>query len=121
MMTHSLVTIIALGCLAVLALDTIGSLAARRFKFDYRLFFVWSFFIYLFAARAAVEAGGTIAAAIACACIALVDSTIGWVISWRIGPGKPKKQVSRATILAAPVIVIFMATLLGLVTGVLSR
>lgn len=55
------------------------------------------------------------------AVMGLVDSTIGWAISWTIGPGKPETEMNAATIGVTIVFVIIFAGMVGMFGGLLSN
>jgi hypothetical protein len=89
---------IVLGSVVVLLFDTIGSLVSKHFRFPYARLASGSHMIWTgvgaFAAFSALDAL-VARAAIAGWVVGLVDATLGWWISWQIGPGRPLAQLPR--------------------------
>jgi hypothetical protein len=78
------------GGAAVLALSLIGSLASQTLGFEYSLLAPVSLIVYV-AIGAYVGLGARVSqAAIVGAVVGLIDATLGWAISWVIGPGRPE-------------------------------
>ena len=101
---------IVYGAAAVLALDTAGSLAAQAAGFDYALLTPVSIVLYA-AVGAYVGTTELVSrAAIAGAVVGVIDATLGWAISWAIGPGRPQAD-ERITALGLFNTVIFVAVL----------
>jgi len=78
------------GAAAVLALDTVGALAARAVGFEYAALAPISILFY-----AAIGAYVSVAepvprAALVGALVGVIDATLGWAIAWAIGPGRPQ-------------------------------
>ena len=80
---------VLLGAVAVLALDTAGSFASRAFGFDYALLGLVSVMIYGATGYAVARRADRGAAVRAGAIVGIVDATLGWGISWLVGPGRP--------------------------------
>jgi hypothetical protein len=77
------------GAAAVLALDTLGSIASRLAGFDYAMLAPVSFLIYA-ATGAFVALAAPIAPAImAGTAVGFVEATLGWAIAYAVGPGRP--------------------------------
>jgi hypothetical protein len=111
------------GVVAVLVLDTLGSLASRALGFDYGSLSFVSTLIYA-AVGAYVGLGAPLSrAATAAAVVGLVEATIGWAISWAIGPGRPEPgdPSSAASIAFAVVFVTLLAAGVGTIGGWLAR
>jgi hypothetical protein len=124
------------GIIAVLSLDTVGSLASQRLKFRYSRLAPISCLLWATAAAIASQAGypdlikaigfGALAGLI----LGLVDSTLGWWISWQLGAGRLPPQIVtsnkimqiifRVTMMAAG-IGAAGATLLRLVVGSIQK
>ena len=81
-----LVRILLGGAIAVLAFDAIASVASQRLGFEYGSAAVGSGIIYTAIGFLAAGRGGVQAAALAGATMGLVDATLGWAVSWAIGP-----------------------------------
>ena len=103
------------GAFAALAFDTIGSLASRAFDFKYESLFIGSWLLYIgvgfFAARGSSFLFGVLAGGF----VALVEATLGWYISWVIGPGRPKVEVTWSAICWAVLSVTLSGISLGFV------
>ncbi len=84
-MTAVLLT--AVGCVAVLALDAVGSVAARAIGFPYPWLAPFSLALYAVTGFFAADAAGhLLAGAAAGAALGVVDATAGWRISEALGP-----------------------------------
>jgi hypothetical protein len=83
-----LVGTILSGIAGVLALDTVGSTAAKRVGFAYARLVPVQAAIYGALGAYAALALSVRAALIAGAAVAAFDVTVGWAISWQIGPGR---------------------------------
>jgi len=85
---------VGFGVIAVLTLDTVGSILSVRRGFPYKKLTFISFHIWVAAAMLASRgAGSDLPKAIGVGLLAgfvvgLTDSTIGWWISWRLGAGR---------------------------------
>jgi hypothetical protein len=81
---------ILLGGAAVLAIAFAGSVASRTLGFDYSLVAPISIAVSV-AIGVYVGLGGRVSqAAIAGGTVGVIDATLGWAISWAIGPGRPQ-------------------------------
>ncbi len=99
---------VLLFSLVVLVLDTLGALAAQRLGFRYTELATVSLLIYFTVGWTLYPNHSIALAAVAGMVVGLVDSTLGWAISWKIGPGKPQ-DASRNKILTAVVTVPMLA------------
>lgn len=79
--------IVGAGIAAVLVFDTIASFASARVGFPYVYASVGSFLIYAAVGYAAFRLSGVGASVGAAVIVELVDATLGWWVSWQIGPG----------------------------------
>ena len=113
--------IILIGAFAVLVFDTIGSLASRNFGFPYYWLTVGSFLIYAGVGLAASKYNGLMYAPLAAGIVGLIDSTLGWYISWVIGPGRPEIEMDLMQIFTAIIFVTVLASLFGFVGEFVSR
>lgn len=75
--------------IALVLFDAIAALASESLGFSYGSAVYGSYLIYGLTGFFAARIGGTRAAIIAGVALGLVDATIGWGVSWLIGPGKP--------------------------------
>ena len=111
------------GGIAVLALDTLGSLASRSLGFNYGSLSVISTLIYL-GVGGYVGLGAPVSrAATAAAIVGFIEATIGWAISWAMGPGRPQpgEPSSVAAIVGAALFVTLMAAAVGAVGAWLAK
>jgi Mg/Co/Ni transporter MgtE len=111
------------GVVAVLLLDTLGSLASRALAFNYGSLSAVSTVIYL-AVGAYVGLGAPLSrAAGAAAVVGFVEATLGRAISWAIGPGRPEPgdPSGAAVIASAVVMVTLIAAAVGTIGGWLAR
>jgi hypothetical protein len=111
------VDVIVLGAVAVLIFDTIGSVASERYAFAYSRLMAGSFAIYLAVGFAANAGNSIVASMVAGAAIALIESTLGWAISWKIGPGRPAGDVSVSSILGTVAFVTGLGAVVGAIGG----
>ena len=79
---------ILLGALAVVVFDAIGSYASVRFGFAYTKLSPGSSLIYGTVGFAVGRTGPLHTGAIAAAIVAAIEATVGWAISWYLGPGR---------------------------------
>ena len=109
------------GVIAVLSLDTVGSFASQRLKFRYARLAPASLLLWGTSAAIASQAGhqdviksigfGGLAGLL----VGLVDSTLGWWISWQLGAGRlPPQLVTRDKIVR----IIFRVTMMAVGVGV---
>jgi hypothetical protein len=117
-------TVIAAGCAAVVLFDAAASLAARRFDFAYPRASVGSYFIYLmigFIAGRGAQRHRARFGAIAAAVAGFADASLGWAVSWMIGPGRsPTGTLSPVGWVLTAAVVVLFAAMIGYVGGVLG-
>ena len=111
------IKIVLIGAMAVLVFDTATSVLSLATGLTYGWFSIGSsvlyvLFGYLAARRSTWFFGGLVGAF-----LGLVDSTLGWIISWTIGPGKPDIEMDPVLIAATVVFVMIVAAILGLIGG----
>lgn len=82
-------TILFGGIAGILALDTLSAAAARWLKFPYKWSMVGSVAIYVAVGWFTALSSPTARPAMAAAWVGVAESTLGWGISWALGPGKP--------------------------------
>jgi hypothetical protein len=78
--------------LAILVLETIGSLAARHWGFADASLSAISYVLYFCAGVGAGRLDGVWAGGVAGAVTGLVDATLGWWISWTLGASQPARS-----------------------------
>ena len=103
--------------------DAVASVAAERWRFDYGALWPVSFAAYaLVAFAAARERGSRMIGVAAGSAVAGADATVGWLVSWIIGPGAPEpgdREVVFVVVSAAGVVA--TGALLGLVGGIIRK
>src|SRR5271166_609873 len=126
---------VLVGIIAVLSLDTVGSLASQRLKFHYARLAPISYLLWGIAAAIASQSAPNDSLKSICLgglagfIVGLVDSTLGWWISWHLGPGRLPPQlvtggnmvriIFRVSMMAAAAGV--AGSLLGLLIGLTQR
>lgn len=112
-----------LGCVVIVAFDALASVAAETFDFSYASLWPVSFALYaLFAFLAARRAGSLTAGVTAGVLVAATDATLGWAVSWWIGPGAPDASDRDAgNLVFAALFVVSVGAALGLLGGWLGR
>jgi hypothetical protein len=113
---------IVFGSVAVLLFDAIGSLVSKHFRFPYARLAPGSYVIWTaVGAFAAFSALDTLLARAAVAgwVVGLVDATLGWWISWQIGPGRPPAQLTRSGVATISILVSVRAAVFGGFGGLL--
>jgi hypothetical protein len=100
-MTPFLRTVL-LAVAAVLAFDVAAAAASRAFGFAYASVSPGSYLIYFAAGLFGARAGGRVRSGmLAGAAVGLADSSLGWMLSAWIGPGRPPAELAGNTALLA--------------------
>lgn len=107
---------VLLACsLGIIVYDSLASYISRGTGIDYQWFGLGSLVIYylsgLFIARLKNIGFGVLAAST----VGLVEATVGWAISYLIGPGKPQEAISLPIILFVILFVVILAGFIGLI------
>jgi hypothetical protein len=112
--------IIAVGVITVILFDISASVLSSYLGLSYGYFSIGSFLIYLafgfLGARVSSWFYGSVVGAI----LGLADSTIGWAISWSIGPGRPEMEMNGLLIAITVLFVMVYGAVVGLIGGALS-
>lgn len=116
-----LISVVLSGALAVILFDTLASFISRKFQISYGLFSIGSFFIYICVGFFGAKYGDLMRAVIIAGIIGVIDSTIGWYISWIIGPGQTNIELTVVNIASIIIFVTITALLFGLVGALFSR
>ena len=113
-----LARIVSVGIGSIIAFDVLASLASRSFGFSYGLAAPGSWIIYAAVGFAVGRVAPVPYAAAAVALVALAEATIGWWLSWIIGPGRPSAgNPNTAQILIAIVTVVITGGIIGAIAG----
>lgn len=114
--------IVGLGVLAVLAFDTVASFASVGFGFPYEYAAVGSILIYATVGYLVFRRLGLFNAVGAALLVEVVDATLGWYISWQIGPGAlPAGQATTAVIATTFVLVLIFAAVCAVIGSAIAR
>lgn len=114
--------VIGIGIAAVLVFDTLASLASVALHFPYAYASFGSILIYASIGFAVFRSNGLRSAIVAALLVESVDATIGWGISWVIGPGAiPEGQVNAFFIATTIAFVMLFAVACALVGATASR
>jgi ascorbate-specific PTS system EIIC-type component UlaA len=81
-------TIPLVAAATVIVFDALGATASRVVGFNYESLFPVSLLIYATAGYLAARRGGIKAALLCGVIVGLTDATVGWAVSWLIGPGR---------------------------------
>lgn len=115
---------IIISCVAIVAFDALAALAAKALNFEYGGFpgVLVSTAIYAFpAVMLALDGHGVSVASLAGATVAFVDATVGWAVSWLIGPGAPLMDSRSPEAVALTVtFVVIVGALVGLTAGFIA-
>jgi hypothetical protein len=108
--------------LAVLILDTLGALAARHWGFSYANLSAISYLLYFCAGVGAGRLAGVWAGGVAGAVTALVDATLGWLISRALkAPQAAGPHLTPLTVVLVGLGVVFTGWALGLLGGAIGK
>lgn len=114
--------IVGLGVLAVLAFDTVASFGSVSFNFPYEYAIVGSVLIYGAVGYFSFRHAGLSSAVGAALLVEVVDATLGWYISWEIGPGAlPAEQTTAAVIVATICFVFIFAAVCAVIGSAVAR
>ena len=101
------------GMLAVVGFDALGSLAARQLGFSYALLIPGSLLIYGVVAALVARRRDWVVGVFAAMGMAVTDLTLGWAVSWIIGPGRPEGGFTTMTIIGAGMTAFVLGGLAG--------
>jgi len=120
---NSWIKFVTLGCAAVTVIDTVGSVVSRAAAISYAYFGVLSLVAYVGLGFLVRKSESLLLPATLGMSVAVYDATIGWSISWMIGPGRVaiKTTLSAATIVFTAVTSVGMATLIVVASAAISR
>jgi hypothetical protein len=102
--------VVLYGALAVIVFDAIAAIASLQLGFEYSAAIPGSYMIYATTGFFAWKTSGWKGAALTGLLLGLVDATIGWGISWLIGPGKPPADVTFTPVMWPFVAIVVCAT-----------
>lgn len=106
--------------LAGITFDILASIASQTFQITYGLFIFGSMLIYFFVGFFGEKYGNFALAIIASALTGLIDSTLGWYISWIIGAGKIEGELDSTIILLTIGFAVLISSFFGSIGAVVS-
>ena len=98
---RSVAPILLGGMLAVVLFDAAGAAASKQLGFSYALLVPGSLVIYGVVAGLVARRRDWAVGLLAAMVMALTDLTLGWLVAWLIGPGRPSGGFTLVTILGA--------------------
>lgn len=114
--------LVGVGALIVLAFDTIASFASLYFSFTYTYAIAGSVIIYSTIGFLAFRRWGLGRAVGATLLVQVFDATLGWYITWKIGPGAlPPDQATPGVFAITFLFVLAFAAICALVGSALAR
>lgn len=118
--------VVAIGGVAIVAFDTLAAVASKLAGFPYGYATVGSWLIYFGVGYFAAKASSSVRrAALAAGIVGAVEATLGWGVSWLIGPGQPpgsSDQVPVALTLGVTIIIVIAtASAIGAIGGLLGK
>jgi hypothetical protein len=117
---RDIVKIVFIGALAVLVFDAVAAVLSLTYGPAYGWFSIGSFLLYLLFGYLVARRSKWFSGSVAGAFLGLIESTLGWAISWYIGPGKVSMEMNPVLIVATIIFVVGVAAVLGLIGGALS-
>ncbi len=109
-----------LGAIVVVVYDTLTAIISVATGISYSFFALGSFVISLTFGFLLGRAAKWYLGALSGAANGLVEATVGWAISWLIGPGKPEFETDAVMIAIIVGLAINIGAVLGLIGGSLS-
>lgn len=108
----------ALSCLAVIVFDGVASVASLALGFPYTYAAFGSAVLYIAFAFFAARKFGFLAAVLFGFAMGITDATLGWAVSWAIGPGRLAASTLTLSVwLYTATFVVVLAAMYGLVGG----
>ena len=115
------VIVTVVGSLAILIFDLCSSLASQRFGIRYGLFSVGSVAIYFVTGFVAGKAGSIGWAMLAAIIVGGIEATLGWYISWIIGPGRIEEGLTFQFALFGVGFTILLAFIFGFLGALFAK
>jgi hypothetical protein len=115
--------IIVSGCVGIVLFDAVWAFTADILDFDYGALWPISLAIYALVGFGAANNSGSIRMGVlGGAAVALTEATLGWAVSWAIGPGAPDAQDREAAILVGTALLVCATgAALGFFAGLFAR
>jgi hypothetical protein len=114
--------IVVSGAIAIVVFDVLASLASRSLGFPYAYATVGSWMIYAVVGYALGRIAPVTIATLGVGAVAFIEATLGWWLSWMIGPGRLKSGTMSATMLLSTLVgVIAIAAVIGAAAGAIGH
>jgi hypothetical protein len=117
---RNVIRLILIGAVVIIAYDFLSALISSITGIQYAFFSVGSFLLYVIFGFLAGLNSKWFQGIVAGAVMGLAESTIGWAISWYLGPGKPSIEMNVLLIAGTIIFVVLLASILGLIGGLVS-
>jgi len=119
---RKVIRLLTYAAAVILLFDLVASILSQLLPIRYALFSIGSFAIYFLVGLLVARAAGLKLGVVAAATTGLVEATLGWAISWLVGPGRfPLEAVRPAEIVATVIMVILAPVVLGLVGALIGQ
>jgi hypothetical protein len=105
------------GMVAVVLFDAVGSFASKQLGFAYALLIPGSLVIYGTVAALVAGRRDFVMGLLAALAMAMTDLTLGWTVSWLIGPGRPAGGLTLIAVVGAVMTAFVLAGLTGAIGG----
>jgi hypothetical protein len=121
-MFRNLRTVLRVAILVMLGWELLACALSLTLHIPFERFALGDLTIYFGAGLALARRSGLLSGPVGSAAIAAVDATVGWTITWLLGPGRPADGWSHPwAIVATSLGVVFLAALLGFGAGVVGE
>ncbi len=114
--------VVIIGSVIVVAFDAAASIASSWLGFPYTYATAGSWLIYFGVGYVAAGATRSVGrAALAAGIVGSIEATLGWAVSWVIGPGRPPEGSSYTlgSLVVAVPLVVAVASVIGSIAGVI--
>lgn len=108
---------VGIGAVVVLLFDTVVSFASLVFSFPYSYASVGSFLIYATIGYFVFHSSSVRSCVGAALLVGLIDSTLGWFISWKIGPGVIPSTDATISMIAVTIIFVMVNAIICALFG----
>jgi hypothetical protein len=109
-----------LGMSVILVYDVLASVISLQAGLPYESFSFGSLLLYFVFGLLAFRTSSLLGSLLVGASMGFAEATLGWYLSWIIGPGRPNVQFSPFEITFAIVFVTITAAVIGLIGGSLG-
>ena len=106
--------VIVAGMVTIVVIDTLAALASKYLGFKYKWAMVGSVALYVATGWFAQLSSPTASPGMAAAMVGVAESTLGWAIAWRLGPGKSPTEKH---MVAQVVVAVFGGALIAAAVG----